>query len=48
MITTLKSFQYFHPNTVEEAVQILNKYGDRAKVLAGGTDLIPSMKRQKS
>jgi CO/xanthine dehydrogenase FAD-binding subunit len=47
MITTLKSFQYFHPNTVEEAVQILNKYGDRAKVLAGGTDLIPSMKRQK-
>ena len=33
-------FEYFEPQTTAEAVSLLCKYGDRAKVLAGGTDLI--------
>jgi carbon-monoxide dehydrogenase medium subunit len=37
-------FEYFAPTTVEEAVSILERYGDDAKVLAGGQSLIPLMK----
>lgn len=33
--------QYFAPNTVEEAVEILNRCGDDAKVIAGGQSLMP-------
>jgi carbon-monoxide dehydrogenase medium subunit len=34
-------FDYVAPATVEEAVEALGRYGDRAKVLAGGQSLIP-------
>ncbi|MFC1979413.1 FAD binding domain-containing protein [Chloroflexota bacterium] len=44
MVRPLKSFEYFEPEKVEEAVQILSKYGAKAKVLAGGLDLIPRMR----
>jgi aerobic carbon-monoxide dehydrogenase medium subunit len=37
-------FQYFAPTTVSEAVELLSRYGDDAKVLAGGQSLIPMMK----
>ena len=37
-------FEYLEPKTVKEAVSLLSKYGDKAKVLAGGTDLVPLMK----
>ena len=37
-------FEYLEPTTVKEAVSLLGKYGDKAKVLAGGTDLVPLMK----
>ncbi len=43
----LKSFEYFVPGTVEEAVQLLVKCGAKAKVLAGGCDLVPSMRRRE-
>ena len=33
-------FQYLEPQTIEEAVSLLAKYGGEAKVIAGGTDLI--------
>jgi carbon-monoxide dehydrogenase medium subunit len=38
------SFEYFAPTTLEEAGSILARYGDEAKVLAGGQSLIPLMK----
>lgn len=38
------SFEYFAPTTIDEAVGILEQYGDEAKVLAGGQSLIPLMK----
>jgi carbon-monoxide dehydrogenase medium subunit len=38
------SFEYFAPTTLEEAGDLLEQYGDEAKVLAGGQSLIPLMK----
>ena len=40
----LKAFKYCWPTSVEEAVAILEEYDGRAKVIAGGTDLLPMMK----
>jgi len=39
-------FEYFEPLSIEETVSLLKKYGDKAKVLAGGTDLVPQMKEK--
>jgi carbon-monoxide dehydrogenase medium subunit len=38
------SFEYFAPTTLDEALEILERYGDEGKVLAGGMSLIPVMK----
>ena len=38
-------FEYFEPETIEEVVFLLDKYGKEAKVLAGGTDLLIRMKK---
>lgn len=40
----LPRFEYYCPKTVEEAVELLSKYGSEAKLLAGGTDLLVAMK----
>jgi carbon-monoxide dehydrogenase medium subunit len=37
-------FEYFAPTGVEEIVRLLKKYGDDAKILAGGQSLIPLLK----
>ena len=37
-------FEYFAPSTIEEALSLLERHGDEAKVLAGGQSLIPLMK----
>ncbi|HLO83011.1 MAG TPA: xanthine dehydrogenase family protein subunit M [Chitinophagaceae bacterium] len=39
-----QSFQYESPGSLSEAISLLNKYGDDAKVLSGGHSLIPMMK----
>jgi aerobic carbon-monoxide dehydrogenase medium subunit len=38
------SFEYFAPTTLDEALEILERFGDEGKVLAGGMSLIPVMK----
>src|SRR5438270_7091993 len=38
------SFDYTRPSTVDEAIALLARHGDDAKVLAGGHSLIPAMK----
>jgi carbon-monoxide dehydrogenase medium subunit len=38
------SFEYFAPTTLEEALSVLGRFGDEAKVLAGGMSLIPLTK----
>jgi carbon-monoxide dehydrogenase medium subunit len=39
-----QSFQYESPGSLSEAISLLNKYGDEAKILSGGHSLIPMMK----
>ena len=39
-----QSFEYFTPSSLSEAYSLLKKYGDDAKILAGGHSLIPMMK----
>ena len=38
------SFEYLRPNTITEAVKLLQQHGDGAKILSGGQSLIPMMK----
>jgi len=38
------SFQYHAPDSVDDAVALLNELGDEAKILAGGHSLLPMMK----
>jgi len=40
----LNRFDYFEPDTVLEAVDVLVKYKEEAKVIAGGIDLLPRMR----
>ncbi len=42
----LPKFDYTSPKSVEEAVALLNQAGGKAKILAGGTDLLPALKRR--
>jgi len=39
-----RSFEYYSPRTLEEAVALLQKLGPDAKLLSGGQSLIPMMK----
>tara|TARA_X000001036_G_C20643824_1_gene792194 strand:+ start:116 stop:979 length:864 start_codon:yes stop_codon:yes gene_type:complete len=40
-------FNYYAPETIEEASKILEKYGDKAKCLAGGTDVLVQTRGEK-
>jgi carbon-monoxide dehydrogenase medium subunit len=40
----LPPFDYLEPKSVAQALNLLTKYGDKAKVLAGGTDLLVEMR----
>lgn len=42
----LPKFEYHEPKTVTEACQIMAEYSPRAKVIAGGTDLMVNMKKK--
>jgi aerobic carbon-monoxide dehydrogenase medium subunit len=38
------SFEYLRPNTIPEAIALLQQHGEDAKILGGGQSLIPMMK----
>ena len=40
MVGLFRPREYLKPNTIDEAVSLLVKYGEKAKVIAGGTDLL--------
>lgn len=44
MLFELPEFEYFEPETLQEALDILRDYGTNAKILGGGTDLLGLMK----
>ena len=39
-------FSYLRPDTLEEAIDILQEHGNQAKVLAGGTDLLICLRQR--
>jgi CO/xanthine dehydrogenase FAD-binding subunit len=43
----LPQFQYVSPKTIEEAILFLESHIGEAKPMAGGTDLIPNLKRRE-
>ena len=43
----VQDFDYYEPVTVSEVVEHLYHFGDRARVLAGGTDLFVMMKVER-
>ncbi|MBI2359604.1 MAG: FAD binding domain-containing protein, partial [Deltaproteobacteria bacterium] len=36
--------EYFEPKSLQEAVSLLKRYGEKAKIIAGGTDVLVDMK----
>jgi xanthine dehydrogenase YagS FAD-binding subunit len=40
----MRTFAHFNPKTIDEAVAILQRYGGKASVIAGGTDILGKMK----
>ncbi len=40
----MKWFDYASPNSVREAVDLLAEHGDRARIMAGGTDLLVQLR----
>jgi len=43
----VQEFEYEEPSTIAEVVALLTQYGDKARVLAGGTDLLVQMKIER-
>jgi CO/xanthine dehydrogenase FAD-binding subunit len=43
----MKTFEYIKANTIEEAITLLDKYKEKAKIFAGGTDILVQMKQRK-
>ena len=43
----MHKFEYFTPKTLEEVLSLLSQYKRRAKIIAGGTDLLVRMKEGK-
>ncbi len=39
-----RQFEYFDPRTIEESLGLLEKFGEDAKLMAGGQSLLPMMK----
>jgi CO/xanthine dehydrogenase FAD-binding subunit len=43
----LPKFDYLAPSTIDEALSMLSQYKGRAKVIAGGTDILPKLKERE-
>src|SRR5512139_3509371 len=43
---SMKKFEYFKPRTLEEALTLFAKYSEKAKWIAGGTDVIVMIKQK--
>lgn len=43
----MRAFEYFEPKTVGEATKYLFDHGETARILAGGVDLVPRMRKEE-
>jgi carbon-monoxide dehydrogenase medium subunit len=43
----LPKFDYLKPKTINEALALLSEHKGKAKLIAGGTDLVPKLKRRE-
>ena len=43
----LPKFEYLRPTSLQEVLSLLAQYKGKARVLAGGTDLVPKLKRRE-
>jgi 4-hydroxybenzoyl-CoA reductase subunit beta len=43
----LPPFRYYAPRSLQEALRIVSDHGPEARIVAGGTDLYPKMKRRQ-
>jgi len=43
----LPRFEYMQPNSIDEALSLLAQHKGKARPIAGGTDLVPKMKRRE-
>jgi carbon-monoxide dehydrogenase medium subunit len=43
---SMKKFDYLRPQTLEEVLSLLNQHGKKAKLIAGGTDVIVMIKQK--
>ena len=41
---SIKEFEYYSPKTLHETLSLIEKSGSEAKLIAGGTDLVPLLK----
>jgi carbon-monoxide dehydrogenase medium subunit len=41
----MKNFEYLAPKSLEEAITLISQYDGRAKIMAGGTDLLVEMRK---
>ena len=46
MLMVLPKFEYLSCESIEEACSLLGQYGEEARVLSGGTDLLIKMKHK--
>lgn len=42
----MRTFEYLKPTSVQEALELLKHHGDKAKIIAGGTDLMVLWKKR--
>ena len=44
----MRHFEFYSPKSIAEALRFLSERGDRTKIVAGGTDLIPRLREEIS
>ena len=44
MLRIADTFIVENPRTLDEAFELLSQYGDSARIVAGGTDILPNIK----
>lgn len=42
----VRTFEYLKPTSVKEALELLDRYGEKAKLIAGGTDVMVQWKKK--